>query len=362
MLMASANANASMNSSSSASAAASSSSSASRGVGIDSSELGVEGSGMNMSSSSSDAPWKLVGIKAKVQFTCGLREVSLVCGRADYKAVKTIITKLAPVRVLVLRGSEADCQTIAAFARTVTGATTSATAFAPANREVVSFVVQTSRVRLQIPQVLLPPGIKVVRGQGLSQTLGDVSKNTGCQVCAISGRVVELAVSGREGIRVMRLQPHAVTAAAAASTSGEEAEQPDDTDALDLMQVEGEEQEEEDEEKEGVGKVEGKDALERLASIDAEQGLEEEAPLETENSLSVGVVSVGEVLLNNLKQAIELTGVPVEFRLTDKGGVLVCGGQVLIRKDGDNDFVVEGPPSQAYWEARKALYQQYAFV
>ena len=29
-----------------------------------------------------------------------------------------------------------------------------------------------------------------------------------------------------------------------------------------------------------------------------------------------------------MKQAIEQQGVPVEFRLTDKGGVLVCGGQV----------------------------------
>jgi Cleavage and polyadenylation factor 2 C-terminal len=52
----------------------------------------------------------------------------------------------------------------------------------------------------------------------------------------------------------------------------------------------------------------------------------------------------------------------VEFRLTSAGGVLVCGGQVIIRKEGDNDFVIEGPPTQAYFEARKALYQQYAFV
>ena len=139
---------------------------------------------------------------------------------------------------------------------------------------------------------------------------------------------------------------------------------------VDFIQVEGEEEkaEEDEEDKEGGDQAEGQDKpLERLAAgADADQGPgpedEDEAPLETENSLSVGVVSVGEVLLNNLKQAIELTGVPVEVRLTEKGSVLVCGGQVLIRKDGDNDFVVEGPPSQAYWEARKALYQQYAFV
>ena len=44
--------------------------------------------------------------------------------------------------------------------------------------------------------------------------------------------------------------------------------------------------------------------------------------------LSVGVVSVGDVLLNNLKQLIEAAGVTVEFRLTASGGVLVCGSQV----------------------------------
>ena len=44
--------------------------------------------------------------------------------------------------------------------------------------------------------------------------------------------------------------------------------------------------------------------------------------------LSVGVVSVGDVLLNNLKQHIEAAGITVEFRLTSSGGVLVCGSQV----------------------------------
>lgn len=44
--------------------------------------------------------------------------------------------------------------------------------------------------------------------------------------------------------------------------------------------------------------------------------------------LSVGVVSVGDVLLNNLKQQIELSGINVVFRLTSSGGVLVCGTQV----------------------------------
>ena len=71
---------------------------------------------------------------------------------------------------------------------------------------------------------------------------------------------------------------------------------------------------------------------------------------------------MGDVLLNNLKHQIEQSGVPVEFRLTSSGGVLICGSQVIVRKDRDNDFVIEGPPVHAYFAARKALYQQYAFV
>ena len=77
---------------------------------------------------------------------------------------------------------------------------------------------------------------------------------------------------------------------------------------------------------------------------------------------NLGALSVGEVLLHSLKNIIEQYGVSVEFKLTERGAVLVCAGQVVIRKEGDHDFVLEGPPIPAYWEARKALYQHYAFI
>ena len=60
---------------------------------------------------------------------------------------------------------------------------------------------------------------------------------------------------------------------------------------------------------------------------DKDEEEEEEEGIVVED-LSVGVVSVGDVLLNNLKQLIEAAGVTVEFRLTASGGVLVCGSQV----------------------------------
>jgi hypothetical protein len=37
-----------------------------------------------------DVPWKLVAMSSRMQFTCGLKELSM-SGRADFKAIKTVI-------------------------------------------------------------------------------------------------------------------------------------------------------------------------------------------------------------------------------------------------------------------------------
>jgi hypothetical protein len=37
-----------------------------------------------------DVPWKLVAVSSRMQFTCGLKELSM-SGRADFKAIKTVI-------------------------------------------------------------------------------------------------------------------------------------------------------------------------------------------------------------------------------------------------------------------------------
>ena len=41
-------------------------------------------------SASTEAPWKLLAVSSKVQFTCGLTDIG-VTGRADFKAIKTVI-------------------------------------------------------------------------------------------------------------------------------------------------------------------------------------------------------------------------------------------------------------------------------
>jgi hypothetical protein len=102
-----------------------------------------------------DAPWKLVAVTSKMQFTCSLKDIN-VSGRADFKAIKTVISKLAPTRVVVLRGRDVDCQATAAYSRA-----NDIQSFAPGNRESVEFIAEANRVRLQLPQGLVPPSMKV---------------------------------------------------------------------------------------------------------------------------------------------------------------------------------------------------------
>jgi hypothetical protein len=42
--------------------------------------------------------------------------------------------------------------------------------------------------------------------------------------------------------------------------------------------------------------------------------------------------------------------------------MLVLAGQVIVRKENENDFIVEGPPVAAYYQVRKALYQQFSYI
>lgn len=76
----------------------------------------------------------------------------------------------------------------------------------------------------------------------------------------------------------------------------------------------------------------------------------------------IGAISVGEVTLNSLKNTIEQYGIVVDFKIGAAGGMLICGSQVIVRRDDINDFIIEGPPTPVYYVVRKALYQQFAFI
>lgn len=78
--------------------------------------------------------------------------------------------------------------------------------------------------------------------------------------------------------------------------------------------------------------------------------------------VKIGAVSVGEVLLKTLQNELEKSGVSVEYKLIPGGAILLCAGQVIVRKENENDFVVEGPPCQAYFQIKNAIYHQFAFI
>jgi hypothetical protein len=78
-------------------------------------------------------------------------------------------------------------------------------------------------------------------------------------------------------------------------------------------------------------------------------------------------VSVGEVSFNALKAALIAAGVATESvtAATPDGSVstiLVCEKQVFVKRSGENDFEVEGPPVAAFWATRKVLYAHFAFL
>jgi hypothetical protein len=51
-----------------------------------------------------------------VQFTCNITEVPLA-GRSDAKVAKFLISQIAPSRLVVLRGSAIDCDSLVTHAK-----------------------------------------------------------------------------------------------------------------------------------------------------------------------------------------------------------------------------------------------------
>ena len=45
-----------------------------------------------------------------------------------------------------------------------------------------------------------------------------------------------------------------------------------------------------------------------------------------------------------------------------KGGILVCKAGLALRKSSDDQVIIEGPISEAYFQLRAVLYSEYSFV
>lgn len=262
-------------------------------------------------------PWKIVSTPQRIQFTCEFRQFNLG-GRADFKAIKSLLARVTPVKLFVVRGLEKDCDALVMYAKN-----NGIEAFAPSNRHPVSFQTYTERLRVQIQRTLVPSNSKVVKSSAAMQESNSGSNVTSCTVCVLKGEVSIANVTNQEeGTRVVKY--------------------------VGVLEKD----------KEGVTDV---DTDGEVAAEMASPEIEDHDKLKVVND-NIGVVSLGEIALRNLEQSIRQTGVQVEVRHAASGGVyLVCDDQVIIRKE-DNNFSIEGPPIQAFFEARKALYQQVAFV
>ena len=72
------------------------------------------------------------------------------------------------------------------------------------------------------------------------------------------------------------------------------------------------------------------------------------------------IVGVGDLRLLDMKNDIvEKLGLQTEIR---EGGVLVTEMGISITKHGANDFSIEGPLCDKYYEVRKVMYNHFAFV
>ncbi len=97
----------------------------------------------------------------------------------------------------------------------------------------------------------------------------------------------------------------------------------------------------------------------RLAKLKVEA---DKVTKESFKGIAIGAVSTGDVSLETIQERLEFHGISVEYKLVKGGGTLVCDGSVIIRKDNENEFVVEGAACRALVAARKALYDSFTFL
>ena len=194
--------------------------------------------------------------------------------------------------------------------------------------------------------MIVPPSTLSSGQRTIAGTIpGVVGTNTGgdtvCNVCMVKGVVVEDSQAASEGVRVVRLMQ------SNAATTAEEQETMNEPEGDVEVDANGEPAiPEEEEVVEEV--VEDKDDLSQVA-----------ATLEYDPDSFIGMVSVGEVTFDRIIKTMKKQyNTPVEF----KDGMLVLAGQVIVRKENENDFIVEGPPVAAYYQVRKALYQQFSYI
>jgi hypothetical protein len=337
----------------------------------------------------------------RIQFTCGFKEMPpLLWGRIDLKGLKTIIGvsalllfsllshpppccsgKVCPSRVILLRGTAEDCDTVANQTKR-----SGVESYAPANFQPIGFSVRADRIRVLLPHKYLDPGRRhvihgAVAGQStdtvcsVSLTSGFLRRISPSMVASSQSLSARVAEARADGVQLLQLVDSVLTAEAppaeatatttAATASGEcdhEGNNEQETEAL----------EKQEEESPGVAGLPSDysslltESLPRLSGSEVGDGGHSHGSSSgvsiQEGAVRIGAISVGEVLLKTLQAELEKSSVSVEYKLIPGGAILLCAGQVIVRKENENDFVVEGPPCQAYFQIKNAIYRQFAFI
>ena len=273
-----------------------------------------------------------------MQFTCDFKIITAHNGRADVKAIKTLINQITPKRLVVLRGGAADVKMVSEI-REANQQSKERQFFVPKVNTSVSFEERSDRIRLLIPQSLLPSTVQHVRA---------ASTSSSCSVFTMNGASIHSSYSLHDCIHTLKysgaIESKATIALSQSAPPVSELEENEGD-------IEIHQEDEEDESPEALDV-----ALKDPDLVERERGQL------NFDGVGMGAISVGEVQLKTLKEALESAGIAVEYKLGTMGSMLVCANQVVVRKDGENDFVIEGPPNIAYYEARRILYAQFAQV
>lgn len=236
--------------------------------------------------------------------------------------------------------------------------------YAPANFQPIGFSVRADRIRVLLPHKYLDPDRRhlihgSVAGQStdtvcsVSLTSGFLRRISPSMVSSSQSLSARVAEARADGVQLLQLVDDVPTSdpSAVATATTPPAE---DTEGTTEQEVEPLEQIAET----GLPRDYSSLLTESLAQLSDEKGYGDIQ----EGAVKIGAISVGEVLLKTLQAELEKSSVSVEYKLIPGGAILLCAGQVIVRKENENDFVVEGPPCQAYFQIKNAIYRQFAFL
>jgi Cft2 family RNA processing exonuclease len=298
----------------------------------------------------STVPTKIVSEESRVRLTCNFVS-NYQGGRADLKAHRAMISKVSPRRLLVLRSPFENRKLEPLLKVSKSLGIEEEYVHVPKGLETIDFSVTAETVLVQLPLSFLSTSLKSIKGSGFSGI--DTNSYSIAGLGDVHGMSLVEANRASNGSRVLKLKICTTGETNTSEVGIEAGIKGEDEDVEIVSDEEHGEYHESDDEYEMNELV----TNEVAASVEAKMLL---------SSSKIGGVSAGEIQLKSLQQLLEDVKVPTEYKVGREGGILRCGNTgpstTTIRKENQNDFVVEGPPSYAFYESRSALYKKFAFL